>query len=424
MIERQVISVPLLHEQTVRFTHRSGLHVHLIPKEFSTTYASLGVAFGSLDICIPGSPDIFLPAGTAHYLEHKMFDMPDGSDALDLFAALGANANAYTANEYTAYVFDSDDRFEECLQALLRFVTTPHFSQRACVKEEGIIAQEIASYEDDPSAALYMRTIAALYPTHPIHNDICGTRESISRMSPALLKAAYEYYYTPSNMLLTVVGKYDEQAITEILDCMLPQGSAPAPLRRLPDGECGCPSADNLYRMDVICPRFSIGYRDLVGIKNSLNDRRGYALDIACAAIFSRTGDLYRTLYRKGLIGRDFNALYEWSWGCGHLLISSESERPEDAVAYLRNYLAQIGEHMPSEEDFLRVRNAVYADTVRVFDSAEDLAAADIEQTMCAGDFFAHPDLIRSLTYPYFCETLQSLFTRSQSVCVILKPEV
>ncbi len=424
MAERQVISVPLLHEEAVRFTHRSGLRVHLIPKEFSTTYVSLGVAFGSLDICIPGSPDILLPAGTAHYLEHKMFDMPDGTDALDLFAALGANANAFTANEYTAYVFYSNERFEECLQALLRFVTTPHFSQQAYAKEKGIIAQEIAAYEDDPSAALYMRTISALYPTHPIRNDICGTRESISQISPALLKAAYEYYYTPSNMVLTVVGRYDEQAITEILDCVLPRESSPAPLRRLPVVECGSPSADNLYRMDIVCPRFSIGYRDAVQNQSKLNDRRGYALDIACAALFSRTGDLYRTLYRKGLIGRDFSAVYEWSWGCGHLLISSESERPEDAVAYLRDYLMQIGEHMPSEEDFLRVRNAVYADTVRVFDSPEDIAAADVEQAMCAGDFFAHPDLIRSLTYPYFCETLQSMFTQGQSACVILKPEV
>ena len=97
------------------------------------------------------------PAGVAHYLEHKMFDMPYGS-VDDAFAARGADANAYTSEAVTNYHARCTDRFEENLRDLLEFVSTPYFTAETVEKERGIIGQEIAENEDR-AVALRWKTL-------------------------------------------------------------------------------------------------------------------------------------------------------------------------------------------------------------------------------------------------------------------------
>ena len=88
------------------------------------------------------------PAGVAHYLEHKMFDMPDGDNALSALSANGAQPNAFTSSGMTAYYFSSTSGFEENLRMLLKFVSTPYFTDETVSKEQGIIGQEIGMVED------------------------------------------------------------------------------------------------------------------------------------------------------------------------------------------------------------------------------------------------------------------------------------
>ena len=98
----------LLHESYTRILHRSGLPIYVFPKEMTSTYAVLAVHYGSVDMKF--RPDasgqvVTLPAGVAHFLEHKLFENADGTDSLATLAALGADANAYTDYTRTAYLF-------------------------------------------------------------------------------------------------------------------------------------------------------------------------------------------------------------------------------------------------------------------------------------------------------------------------------
>ncbi|MBQ6558563.1 MAG: insulinase family protein, partial [Clostridia bacterium] len=92
-------------------THSSGLKIYLIPKkDYSKTFAIFGTRYGSVDskFVVPGESEITeVPDGIAHYLEHKMFDQPDGSNVFDKFARYGGNANAFTSFNLTAYLFDA-----------------------------------------------------------------------------------------------------------------------------------------------------------------------------------------------------------------------------------------------------------------------------------------------------------------------------
>ena len=109
--------------------HKSGLDVYVVPKKMSTSYAIFGTKFGSIDnrFALDGK-EIVLPDGIAHFLEHKMFEQEDGTDAFLRFAKTGANANAYTTFERTCYLFSATSKFYESLEILLDFVSHPFFT--------------------------------------------------------------------------------------------------------------------------------------------------------------------------------------------------------------------------------------------------------------------------------------------------------
>ena len=71
-------------------THESGLKIYVIPKkEFSKSYAIYGTEYGSIDrefIPLGDTEKVVLPDGVAHFLEHKLFEEEDGTDAFNRFA--------------------------------------------------------------------------------------------------------------------------------------------------------------------------------------------------------------------------------------------------------------------------------------------------------------------------------------------------
>ena len=212
----------------------NGLHVCVVPKKgFTSFFACFGTYYGS----VQRSFDLAgvrhdTPAGVAHYLEHKMFDMPDGDNALQSMTATGADPNAFTAYDETVYYFHCTEHFEENLRTLLRFVTTPYFTAETVEKEQGIIAQEIRMYDDEPDNAVYVELMKLLYKTHPVRDDIAGTVESIAEIDADTLYACHRAFYTPGNMCLCVAGEVDAAAICAIAEEMLggEKGEVPQPV--------------------------------------------------------------------------------------------------------------------------------------------------------------------------------------------------
>ena len=103
MSKTEIFSSKLLGEHYCKVTHDSGLTIYVFPKEMSTVYGILSVNFGgSVSEYVSNGEKIEIPQGCAHFLEHKMFDNDDKSNADDIFSSLGAYDNAYTSSERTA----------------------------------------------------------------------------------------------------------------------------------------------------------------------------------------------------------------------------------------------------------------------------------------------------------------------------------
>ena len=142
---------PELGEQLYRDQLPNGLSVAVVPRPgFQRKIAYFVTDRGSIhrSFRLEGET-VTAPAGIAHYLEHKLFDMP-GRDITEEFAALGANPNAFTSYDMTAYYFSCTENFPQCLRLLLEFVSTPYFTPESVEKEREIIGQEIDMNEDSP----------------------------------------------------------------------------------------------------------------------------------------------------------------------------------------------------------------------------------------------------------------------------------
>ena len=135
----------LLKEELYYEKLENGLDVYFMPKRgFTKKYAVLATNYGSNDlefIPIGETEPIRVNEGIAHFLEHKMFEQPDESDAFEKFSKWGANANAFTNFTTTAYLFTTTENFYDCLDQLFYYVQTPHFTDENVEIEKGIICK-------------------------------------------------------------------------------------------------------------------------------------------------------------------------------------------------------------------------------------------------------------------------------------------
>jgi len=255
-----------LDEKLYSATHSTGLRIYVMPKKgFSKTYAIYGTHFGSVNnrfVPIGADEDISVPDGVAHFLEHKMFEQPDGSNAFDLFSKYGANANAFTSFTNTCYLFSCTSNFEECFSHLLDYVQKPHFTDENIAKEQGIIGQEIRMYDDDGEWKVMFNMLRALYSHNPVRVDIAGTVESISKIDKDVLYNCYNTYYNPANMVVAVAGDVSAQKVFEIVDkIVVPRESGEVKSIYPDEPDAVCKSFVEDFS-SVAKPLCSIGFKD------------------------------------------------------------------------------------------------------------------------------------------------------------------
>ena len=215
---------PQVGETLYKKTLPSGLKMVVLPRPgFAKKLCYLVTDYGAIhrDFQMDGEK-YSAPAGVAHYLEHKLFDMP-GRDITAEFSTLGASPNAFTSYDMTAYYFSCTENFRENLNLLLEFVTTPYFTDESVAKEQGIIGQEIDMNIDNPDSRLFDLLMETMYTVHPINTPILGTKESIAKITPQVLTDCHKAFYKPDNMFLCVVGDVDPEEVAELAEARFSQ---------------------------------------------------------------------------------------------------------------------------------------------------------------------------------------------------------
>jgi len=246
----------------------NGLTVYIIPNnKVNNIYAQYTTKYGSVDnkfVPIGETEMIEVPKGIAHFLEHKVFEQEDGSDAFDFFGERGADANANTSNYRTTYLFSGCESFYENLDFLQSYVESPYFTDKNVEKEKGIIIQEIGMYKDSPGSVLYENLLYNTIAEHPFRYSVIGTEESVSSITKEDLYMCYNTFYHPSNMFITVTGNVDpEEVLNHIKEHQDKRNMEEAKKIEMPTYE----EPDQVYKeydekkMNVSMPRFGLAYK-------------------------------------------------------------------------------------------------------------------------------------------------------------------
>lgn len=388
---------PLTGEQAVTFTHPSGLTVCVLEKPLHTYYALLGTNFGSIHrkVKIDGIR-YTLPDGTAHFLEHKLFDQPDGSDAFTKFAAIGADANAFTTYLSTACLFDCTERYEEALEILLTFVTSAHFTEETVAKELPIIGEEIAADRDSPPETLYSDILKALYQTHPVRRPILGSPSSIAKLTPELLTKIHRTFYHPSQLTLCVAGQISVESVTRVCDRVFGTHPLPSPaVQILPIKEpAAVAKSRTLRRLNVTQPTVALGIKLLPAPTEDISHTAA-ALEVLGCLLFGESSALSHKLYREGTISGSLSFEATVNHSFGHLIVFANTDYPEETLEALKDALTHFSS--PDPEDFLACRRMELGDLFRSLDSTEEYASDYLAHRMEGSNLFAYADALSAL---------------------------
>lgn len=402
----------------------SGLTVLVRPMPgYSSTHVIYATKFGSIDrdFCLNGQT-VHLPAGVAHFLEHKMFESEDG-DAFSKYAKTGANANAFTSFDQTCYVFTATRQVDESLDILLSMVGRPYFTEATIQKEQGIIGQEIRMYDDNPDWRMLFALCGCLYENHPIRSDIAGTVESIAEITPEMLYACTDAFYDPANMVLAVAGGVTtRQVLDACARAGLDKPRTPHKVQRIqkPEGPLPAKTRDQ-FRMSVSKPCIGVGYKEAPLGENRV---RGEILcDLLGELVCGGMTPLYRRLYDEGLVNPGFGAEYLSVEGCCCILFTGESDEPEKVRTLLLEEIERIRREGVDEELFTLCKNQMYGEMLEALESPTGAAGALVSNYLRSSTLEEGVQLLAALTKQEVDAALQTMLLPEHSATVTILPQ-
>ena len=390
---------PALDETLVSGKLSNGLTVLVVPKpSFTKKLAYFVSDFGAVhtDFTLEGQ-HYHVPAGIAHYLEHKIFDLPDRDVAAE-FASLGAAVNAFTSYDMTAYYFSCTEHFPQCLRLLLEFVSTPYFTEESVEKERGIIDQEIGMNADDPGNQVFEQLTGIMFD-HPIRQPILGSCEDIRQITPELLHTCHRAFYSPGNMLLCVVGDVDAEEVATIATEIL--GSQQRPVGEkspFPPEAMTVRCHGAVKEMDVAMPLFNLGFKCEALGKGEEAISQEIIGDLAAEVLFGEASALYLNMYDQGIIDSSFGGGFETIDGCALLSCGGDSYTPEAVRDAIFAQAQQICSKGIDEAQFLRLKRSAMGRRIRDLDSFDSTCFRLCAYQMSDFDYFRFPEIYHTIT--------------------------
>lgn len=151
--------------------------------------------------------------GSTHFLEHLLFKGTTTRTALDIavsFDEVGGEHNAVTSKEHTCYYAKvRDEDLPMAVDVLADMFTSSLLDRDEFESERGVILEELAMADDDPSDVVSERFFEAVFGDHELGRPIGGSAESIKAVSRDAVWDHYRANYNPRDLVITAAGAVD-----------------------------------------------------------------------------------------------------------------------------------------------------------------------------------------------------------------------
>ena len=402
----------------------NGLTIMIIPKvNVKKKYIIWGTHYGSNDsrFIVPGEQEVTeVPKGVAHFLEHKMFEQKNGKNSLDVLTALGVNANAYTTNNHTAYLYECTENFYEALDEFMDYVQHPYFTDENVEKEKGIIGQEIMMYDDYPEWKVYLNALEAMYHSNPVKLDITGTIETISHIDKDILYKCYKTFYNPSNMCMVVCGDFKPEDLIEEIKKRLVENPSQAEIKRIYEQEEDSIVKDKVEaKMNVSKPLYTIGIKCSPSqpkekVKNHI------AIEILLNLLVGESSSFYKNLYKQGIIFGVPSIEYEFTDDYAHILLTGGATDVNKLYNEFKKELKNMKENGINEKDFERIKKMIYGEYVKEYNDVSDIARMFLSDFMKGINSFDYLEEIETVDIDLAKQVLDNNFKEEKMVLSVV----
>ena len=401
----------------------NGLTVMIIPrKNVKKKYIIFGTHFGSIDnkfILNGESEPKTVPDGVAHFLEHKMFEQRSGINSLDTLTALGVNANAYTTNDHTAYLYEATDNFYDALDEFMDYVQNPYYTDENVEKEKGIIGQEINMYEDYPEWQVYLNAIKCMYKEFPIRLDIAGSIDSISKITKEMLYLCYDNFYTPNNMTIVVCGDFEpEKILEEIKKRIIHKEKKEVPKRIYPNEADEINEKEKIVDMKLSNPMFAVGFKDK---PEGDMVKRHIGIQVVLNTLLGKSSPLNKRLINSNLLLGTLEPEYEYTRDYAFVLITGLSRNPEEVIKEVNKEIENAKKNGLNEKDFIRNKKKLYGDYITEYNSVDETARMFLADFFKGVNSFEYLEKYDEITKEYAEEILNEIFVEEREVKSIVK---
>ncbi len=416
-----IISNKILKESYQLIKADCGLSVGVYTKpEYGSVFAMFATNFGSVDrkFTVDGKL-VEIPAGVAHFLEHKMFENEDG-DAFEKFAKTGANANAFTTFDRTCYLFSATENIDSSLDILLDFVTRPYFTEKTVKKELGIIGQEIKMYDDSAGWRQLFGILDGLYTNHYVKDDIAGSVESISQITPEMLYECTKAFYSPGQMMLCVAGNITAEEVIAACDRAGFSREVANVERIYPQEPDEINFSEKTIRMPIATPMVAIGYKERMSFPVTAKEEiiGSIIMDVLCGPI----SDLFTRLYDSNVINGTFEGEIFNGTDYYASIISGETSQPELLLEEVDKAVRKLKENGVSEEDFITVKNSLYGNMIVDFENIEEIASNMVTAHFKGRDLYTYLNTISQVTLDDVNDQLRKMFREDRKTVFTILP--
>ncbi len=418
---------PECRETWYEETLNNGLYVVVFEKpDFVTTSCVLAVPYGSLD-CKQTDEEgntYSFPMGSAHFLEHKLFESDEG-DAMNDFARLGANVNAFTSYDETCYYFDTPADPKVPLGMLLDFVQDLSITDSSVEKEKGIILQERHMYLQDAESRILLETMRSLFRNYPINEDITGSDESIMAMRKKELEECYAMNYHPGRMTLVCVTPLSAERIFSLVEENQAHKTFPAPknLKRYAWEEGNKPIRDTFsLKMDVSVPRIMYGIRmPVIDKDNTARMKREWSLRMRLDSWFTSVNPQYQSWIDEGRISPYFSFEEDFYEDAQILVFADEALDPQSFRSFLEEQLKACMNTAMQEDTLDQLKKRTMGSYLHIFDDPARLSLTMCESLMDDVSLFEEYRIVSSLTPDMIQQQVKEL-DFSCSTLTVLNP--